>query len=136
MNAFKSFNSFEEGIEEVSKISENILNALTYSTNKLPSTSEEAAKNLMKLVYDKMPSIYDEDFPKSKAISVKATEIGFKFPGRLAFGWRIVINGDKITYDFRVSINNTNAFARNNPVMIAAKNLGWQLVETTIKNEK
>lgn len=136
MNAFKTFEKFEDGAKEIAAFSATIANALRYSADIFPADSFDATRNLLKLVYDNPPTIYDEDFPRSKAITVKAYETGYRCPGHLAFGWKIIDNNGKTEYSFRVTVNNTNAFARNTSVMKAAKELGWKIVEADERGKK
>lgn len=132
MNAFKQFNSFEEGAKEIASMSKNILEVLAYQNQDIPTSSDEAAINIAKYVIDHAPSIYDEYYPSSSAFSIKATEVGYKCPGHLAFGWRVFIgDNDEVTYNFRITINNgNNTFAKNTAIMKMASAFGWRLEET------
>ena len=141
MHAFKSFNEFSQGVAELVEIAPSTYNVLTYGqeNNSLPSTTEEATANMLESILDQIPSINDEDYPRSRAISVKNTEIGYRTAGNLAFGWRIIVEDDDagvVRYDFRITLNNKDNIAKRSDIMRKAEDLGWRLEEYDAKKKK
>lgn len=130
MHAFKSFMEFDKGLVELVEKVPSAHAILTYGQESklLPETSEEAVKSILSYMSDHIPSIFDENFPDSEAISIKNTEIGFKTLGKLAWGWRVEVTEDgDISYNMRITINSKDEFARNSKIMKAAEEAGWLL---------
>ena len=128
MNAFKTFRDFEEGMTEMQEISTSI----EYLFGDTPTTYEEAVASLLDTLKENPPSIFDEDFPNSRAFSIDAREFGYKFAGQLSFGCRILVSeeDDEIEYGFRITVNSqNNSLARKTSVMKKAAEKGWRLVD-------
>lgn len=122
---FKSFDTFEEGIEEVIKCVPQ-LKVYIGDTH----TEEQVIERLMDEVRANIPSVYRPEYPATYAISVSAREVGFKTRNYLAFGWKINTENDKITYGFRVTVLSKNRFARVDSVSETLLANGWQKRET------
>ena len=137
MNAFKSFKDFKEGILELSSISTTIKNIVDeHNTIADEANPYEAVINkILDYVSESIPCIDSEQYPNTIAISISANEVGVKCPGQIAFGWRCRLDKDnKVCYDFRITINSSYRFAKNNIVLKEAEKLGWRLADSKRKN--
>lgn len=84
---FKSFPSFEEGIQELAKVSFSAEQALTADRESLPITEEEAIGQLAANVACYRPTGNGVGWNRSK-IEISAFEVTYMTSGGLEFGWR------------------------------------------------
>lgn len=126
MNAFKSFKNFNEAIQEVLEISETILHIIGHEEE---FTEEGVIKKLLVDFNNRIPTVTSELYPNTAAISVSATEVGYKLPGHIAFGWRVKMDKDEISYDFRITVNTSSYFAKDSIIIREAKARGWKIVD-------
>lgn len=102
MNNFKTFSTFEEGITELCKLVPSIK-----SYTKDAKTEEEVVSNLLEIIKNNFPSIYDPEYPATYAINISDSQVGFKTKAFYGFGWKIQADpqNNKVSYSFRVSFN-------------------------------
>jgi len=124
MNIVKSFVNFKEGIEDLLKNAPE-LKSIT------GDVLEEAAVvvNMLNIIANDIPSIFNPKFPAVPSFSITAKEVGFKTAGYLAFGWKIEIDDkDVISYSFRLTIVSRNRFAKHTELVDALKENGWKVL--------
>ena len=136
MHAFKSYENFETLVKELSSISPAIEEILTDDHGKQPTNTDNAALLLIDKIKNDFPSIFNDKYPATSAISVSGFEIGYKFPGQLSFGWRIETKegsgedgNDNVIYKARVTMNSNPVIAGKTAVMVNCANLGFNLRE-------
>ena len=138
MNAFKSYNNFNDMIIDFCGISEPIRVVLTKDDGSLPKTSDEAALVLMDKIAEDLPSMFNEAYPTVPAFSISGYEVGYKFPGQLSFGWRtesVEVNGEPvgdIIYKARITVHANPIIAEKTSTMQECAKLGYVLKEKTM----
>lgn len=122
MNMIRNFETFKDGITE-------IVHNIPELSEFIGEDKEENAVilNLMENIKKQVPSVYNPNYPAVCAFSINYKEVGFKTPGYLAFGWKILINNDKITYSFRVTVMTINKFAKQPEAIEVLKQAGWRV---------
>ena len=99
MKFAKKFNSFKEGIKELAKVSFSAEQALCWQTGKLPSTEEEAVKNLaVNVAFDRTTG----NGVGWDACKIKISAYGTEYTtgGGLTFGWEVVLGASQMdTFD-------------------------------------
>jgi hypothetical protein len=129
MNNFKSFTTFEEGINELRKLVPNIKEYTKEAT-----TEQEVVSDLMYKINENYPSVSNPEYPATYSLSVNAHEVGFKTRSFFGFGWRVIVeDGEAATsYGFRISFSEHNRFAVTKIEGILAEN-GWRSVPVSRK---
>ena len=95
MKFAKKFNTFDEGIKELAQVSFSAEQALTWQTGRLPSTEEEAVKNLAVNVALDRPTANGVDWDAC-AIKISAFGTEYKTGGGLTFGWEVVLGASQM----------------------------------------
>ncbi len=124
MHNYKAFADFNEGLQEI----KSIIPAISkYIGDSEKYTPEGVVNEMMKEIKNNFPSIFNPEYPTTSALSITATEVGFKTPGFYSFGWRVEQgeNGT-VKYSFRVSFWYNKSYSNANEVKFAEH--GWKQV--------
>lgn len=135
MHAFKSFNNFEDLVKEIRSISPAIEAVLCDEDGNPPCKNDEAILMLINHIQKDIPSIFNINYPSCPAFSVSEYEVGYRFPGQLAFGWKIALLDDgNIVYKARITLSANSVIAEKSSVIQTCKELGWEIREKSFKD--
>lgn len=123
MHIVKNFDTFEEGIKELTTLAPAVK---TYVGDEFTDTA--VIDKLLTIVKSEIPTVYNPGYPGTYGITVNAREVGFKTKDFLAFGWRSIIEADKITYGFRITITEKNRFAKKTKMQETLVENGWNVL--------
>jgi len=128
MHNYKSFESFNKAMRE---LREDIPFIEEYIGEQHESTEKDIVSRLMNKVIEKFPSVLNPEYPATYAITVNASEVGFKTGGFYSFGWKTELHMDgKIIYKMRITFMGKHP---NNPLRVKIENTlkehEWRQVE-------
>jgi hypothetical protein len=100
----KTFESFNQGLSELVTISNTIAKLFPEEIH----THEQAVSFLIRIVYENIPSITNEEYPNFYAIDLSADKCSFRTPHHVSFGWKIYANQTtesvKYLYKFKIDL--------------------------------
>ena len=78
----KSFDSFEDGYQEVITLNPELVNYL--GTN---NEYNAVVQHILKIVSTSVPSVNNPNYPNTVSLSIDSNEVGFKTDANVALGW-------------------------------------------------
>jgi hypothetical protein len=116
----KKFKEFDIGINELVSL---VPEVKKYIGEDL--TEKAIIVNMLDIIKNNVPSIYDPAYPSVYAINISFGEVSFKTRTYLSFGWHIHPT-DEVTYTFRVSINTIGKFSKLPEFVEDLKDAEWK----------
>ena len=96
----KSFDSFEDGYQEVITLNPELINYLGINNE-----YNAVVQHILKIVSTSVPSVNNPNYPNTVSLSIDSNEVGFKTDANVAIGWRTGFNyksGNQY-FNFRLS---------------------------------
>ena len=96
----KSFDSFEDGYQEVINLNPELINYLGINNE-----YNAVVQHILKIVSTSVPSVNNPNYPNTVSLSIDSNEVGFKTDANVAIGWRTGFNyksGNQY-FNFRLS---------------------------------
>ena len=128
----KEFNSFKDGVTELSKLSFSADQSLKWQTGKIPVTEEGAVKSLALNVALDRPTGNGVDWSQCK-IDITAYGVSYQTSGGLTFGWETVLGatafdefgGKFIFFIAHPNADDTQAAPDDSTLRKSASSFGW-----------
>lgn len=129
----KEFNSFKDGVTELSKLSFSADQSLKWQTGKIPVTEEDAVKSLALNVAFDRPTGNGVDWSQCE-IDITAYGVRYSTCSGLKFGWETVLganafdtfDGEFVFFIAHPEANEEQAAPKESTLKKSAESFGWE----------